>query len=500
MLAMGMHAHPGVYAVLLGSGVSSAAGIPTGWSVVKDLVRRAAAAHDPDDPDAGARASETDAAVELWWKQHGDGQPLGYSNLLGSLAPTPAARQALLAGFFEPTDEDADAGLKVPTQAHHAIAHLAKRGYVRVILTTNFDRLMERALEEVGVPPQVLSRPEGTAAMTPLQHAGVTVIKIHGDYADLLMRNTVEELSEYPDVWKSLLARTFEEYGLVVSGWSAESDNALVAAMERITSRRYPLYWDRRSSKGEAAIRILAQHQGVVVPAASADELFDGLLTRIDALERLGEAPLTIAVAVARLKRYLADPVRRVDLHDLVIREVERSSAAIAAQPRSLDGLSSVDLERVTGEHLASVEPLLRLVTIGVYHDRDRQHTDLWIDALRRLMVARGRWGNGEPVQDLLDRLRHYPAMLLMRAAGIIAVSQGRDDVLLRLLREPSWRDPTLSNQRIPAGMALHDFRVFDHEQLLAYPRFTTRWHYPVSLLLRQPSRSGSSSRTSVTT
>lgn len=196
MLATGMHAQPGVYALLLGSGVSSAAGIPTGWGVIKELVRRAAAAQDPTDPDAAARAVESDAAVEQWWADHGDGEPPGYSNLLASLAPTPAARQALLAGFFEPTEEESDAGFKVPTPAHHAIAQLAKRGYVRVILTTNFDRLMERALEEAGVPPQVLSRPEVTAAITPLPHAGVTVVKIHGDYIDLLMRNTVEELSE----------------------------------------------------------------------------------------------------------------------------------------------------------------------------------------------------------------------------------------------------------------------------------------------------------------
>ena len=243
MLATGVHAQPGVYAILLGSGVSTAAGIPTGWGVVKELVRRAAAAQDPDDLDAGPRAVETDESIELWWGQHGDGGPLGYSNLLASLAPAPAARQALLAGFFEPTEDDADAGLKVPTPAHRAIAGLAKRGYVRVILTTNFDRLMERALEEAGVLPQVLSRPEAAGTITPLPHAGVTVVKLHGDYADLLMRNTVDELGEYPGEWNALLARIFDEYGLVISGWSAESDTALVAVMEKIASRRYPLYW-----------------------------------------------------------------------------------------------------------------------------------------------------------------------------------------------------------------------------------------------------------------
>ncbi len=38
MLATGMHGQPGVYALLIGSGVSTGAGIPTGWGVVTELV------------------------------------------------------------------------------------------------------------------------------------------------------------------------------------------------------------------------------------------------------------------------------------------------------------------------------------------------------------------------------------------------------------------------------------------------------------------------------
>lgn len=86
----------------------------------------------------------------------------------------------------------------MPGAAHRAIAQLAKRGLIRVILTTNFDRLMERALEEAGAPPQVVASPQGVAGMTPPQHTGVTVIKLHGDYADLEMRNTIDELNTYP--------------------------------------------------------------------------------------------------------------------------------------------------------------------------------------------------------------------------------------------------------------------------------------------------------------
>ena len=194
-LATSLHASPGVYALLLGSGVSTAAGIPTGWQIVSDLVRRAATAKFPDDPSAGETAA---ADPEAWWLKHGDGKPLGYSGLLESLASTPAARHALLAGYFEPTPEEQAEGLKAPGAAHLAVAQLVARGTVRVVLTTNFDRLLERALEALGVQPQVLHRPEQIAAATPLRHHRATIIKLHGDYADLDKRNTVDELQKYP--------------------------------------------------------------------------------------------------------------------------------------------------------------------------------------------------------------------------------------------------------------------------------------------------------------
>ena len=37
-LAFSVHSGPGTYALLLGSGVSRAAGVPTGWEVTLDLV------------------------------------------------------------------------------------------------------------------------------------------------------------------------------------------------------------------------------------------------------------------------------------------------------------------------------------------------------------------------------------------------------------------------------------------------------------------------------
>jgi len=47
-LAFSLHANPGAYALLLGSGVSRAAGVPTGWEVVTDLVERVARLEDEE--------------------------------------------------------------------------------------------------------------------------------------------------------------------------------------------------------------------------------------------------------------------------------------------------------------------------------------------------------------------------------------------------------------------------------------------------------------------
>jgi len=94
------------------------------------------------------------------------------------------------------------------------------------ILTTNFDRLIERALDQAGVAPQVIASSGAIAGMTPMVHAPTTVIKLHGDYLSLGLRNTPDELTSYPEEIKTLLARVFDEYGLLVVGWSAEYDTA----------------------------------------------------------------------------------------------------------------------------------------------------------------------------------------------------------------------------------------------------------------------------------
>jgi hypothetical protein len=143
-LAHAIYSNKGVYAVLLGSGLSRAAGIPTGWEITLELIRRVAAAE-----------GVTEVVDPAAWFRAAKGAEPDYSILLDALAATPDERRAILHGFISPTPEEIKAEIKVPTAAHRALARLVSGGWIRVIITPNFDRLTETALRDEGIEPTI---------------------------------------------------------------------------------------------------------------------------------------------------------------------------------------------------------------------------------------------------------------------------------------------------------------------------------------------------------
>lgn len=483
MLATSMQTQPGVYALLLGSGVSTGAGIPTGWGVVIELVRRIAAVEDPSFSDS------TPSGLEKWWLDH-HGSKLGYSSLLEKLAPKAATRQGLLAEFFEPSDDEREEGIKIPSRGHLAIAELVKRGSIKVIITTNFDRLIEQALETAGVAAQVIASPEAVRGMTPLTHSPVTVIKVHGDYLDLGSRNTPSELEEYPEAWNTLLSRVFDEHGLIVSGWSAEWDTALVRLIEAAPNRRYPLYWDSRSSKGTNAKRLLATRSGQMIPSAGADEMFPELVSALEALDRMAEPELTTAMAVSKLKRYLPDPVHRIDLHDLVMDATDRVVEGIRNQPLTLPDFSSSKYQNVLENQRENAIPLMTLLVTGVWHDPEGQHDQLWMDVLERLLSASVRPPLGVPAQEILQKSRMYPPLLLQSAIGVVATLRSREELFIKLATKVTRTITAGTKIRVAACQIIHPYRVLPDEAVSQMPRWNGgRPAYLQSRLLKEDLR-----------
>ena len=227
-LALSLHHSPGTCALLLGSGLSRAAGIPTGWEITLDLIRRLAAVN----------GTTEHVNWEAWFTDKYRKEP-NYSEILDAIAKTQSERRDILHGYIEP--KEGEEGRR-PTKAHLAIADLVVSGTVRVILTTNFDRLIETALREAGIEPIVIAGEDAARGATPLVHARCTVIKLNGDYLDTRIKNTEAELATYAPAVDGLLDEVFDKFGFLAVGWSGEWDNALRAAILRQPNRRYPFY------------------------------------------------------------------------------------------------------------------------------------------------------------------------------------------------------------------------------------------------------------------
>ena len=405
-LAFTIQSNPGVYAVLLGSGVSRSAQIPTGWDITRDLVRRLAAV-------VGEECGEH---PEVWFQQKYGKEP-GYSDLLDMLAKTKAERQQIIRAYIEPSETDRAEGHKAPTAAHRAIAALASKGYIRVIITTNFDRLMETALGDVGIVPTVISSEDQITGAMPLVHTGCCVLKLHGDYFDTRILNTTSELAKYSHKRNALLNRIFDEFGLIVCGWSGEWDTALRNAIERAVSRRFSHFWAVRGETGNAAQRLIEHRQAQKILISDADKFFTELEQQVDALEQFSRPhPLSADIAIARLKKYLSEPKYRIQFDDLVSSEVDRVHKTIHSPnfSTSSETIQEAAFTAIIRKYESTCTILISMATVGGFWAEDWQYKT-WELALARLATR----------QNNTMILQPYPGVLLLYALGISVVIAG---------------------------------------------------------------------------
>ncbi len=332
-------------------------------------------------------------------------------------------RMQLLRAYFEPTDEEREEGRKLPTPAHRAIADLIAKGYVRVLITTNFDRLLELALVDVGIQPFVISTPDAAKGALPLAHSRCTVIKLNGDYLDSRLKNTSDELAHYEGAIEGLLDQVFDEYGLIVCGWSGESDTALCAALERCATRRFTTYWATRGKLSRKAQDLAALRQATILEIVGADEFFKDLSEGVFALDELSEKDvLSAKVAVARMKKYLSDDLQRINLHDLLASETEKAYAALTGPPFSFAGssLALTDIPVRLQAYESTFDTVLRLMICGAHWGEPR-HDATILKCFKRLADLTGPHSG----HMIWLRLRRYPALVLLYGMGLAAISRG---------------------------------------------------------------------------
>ncbi|HEX3654898.1 MAG TPA: SIR2 family protein [Pirellulales bacterium] len=428
-LPFALQANPGAYALVVGSGLSRAALIPTGWEVVLDLIGRIAKLE--------GEACEPDRAA--WYRRKYGDEP-DYAKLIQMLVKSPEERHQFLRQYFEPNEEEREQGAKMPTAAHRAIAELVVKGYIRVIITTNFDRLLERAIEEAGITPTVLSTADAIEGSLPIVHQRCVVLKAHGDYLDTRIKNTPEELAFYDDRQAHLLDRIFDDFGVVVCGWSADWDPALCAAFDRCKSRRFTLYWAAPGGIGINAQRILQARSGVTVRIKDANSFFTQLAERTLALEETQQLhPLSAGIAAATVKRLISEPRHRVRLYDLLRDETEAAFERISGlHAQALANQRQADAtQKAFDGYFEAVSVVRELMIHGCYW-AGPEHYDAFTKCVPRIARDPQRRMSGTKI---VQGLRAAPAAMLFYSGGIAALAGRNYGMFAHLIRQSVCRD-----------------------------------------------------------
>jgi NAD-dependent SIR2 family protein deacetylase len=238
----------------LGAGASAPAGVPTGYDMILDCkatlytqaVGLARAQIDPSDPLWEARINgHFDSANGF----PPAGHPTEYSVAFEAMYPNPRDRRAYI-------EQQVRKG--TASYPHRLLASLISAKFTLCAVTTNFDQLIERTTV---ITDELLS-PGDRANMTVsaidnaergerviAESAWPLLLKLHGDYQELALKNTSDELRTQDERQRATLIEVCRRFGLLVVGYSGRDESVMDALREAATSPgAFPggLFWIQR--------------------------------------------------------------------------------------------------------------------------------------------------------------------------------------------------------------------------------------------------------------
>lgn len=232
-----------------------------------------------------------------------------------------------------------------------------KNKLIRVIVTTNFDQLLEKALEKKNIEFDVVTSENDLDNIKPREHSNCRLFKLHGDYKKLNIRNTEKELEKYSDSISKELQEIFDRYGLIVVGYSG-SDKAVIEHLINKKSK-YSLYWLAREEINEAIQELINHQEGKVIYRDSADTFLKELERKISLFLTYptGDTPEFLVTHVKNLLRE-QDKIEINELSKDVVRDLTTKWDGLFEKFRDDHG------NRIS--HLKSLEQILdRLIVIG---------------------------------------------------------------------------------------------------------------------------------------
>ena len=160
------------FVALIGAGFSKDAGLPSGWDILIDTIKPFYLSENKES--TSIEATSLNDKITNWCLNHEEYGKLGYSDILKLLHKGELERKNHLEKYFKNQQ---------PGEAHYKLAEIVKMGLLRFIFTTNFDNLIEKALDEVNIDYDVIFSDEilkKTKSWDKVQQC--RIYKLHGDY------------------------------------------------------------------------------------------------------------------------------------------------------------------------------------------------------------------------------------------------------------------------------------------------------------------------------
>ena len=215
---------PGNYAFLLGAGMSAGAGIPLGGTIVRMLRQRLIEELQHDiSPEAGESLFK-----ELGWFQDPETE---YAEALQRAFSSDHERQR----FFR----ELIAG-KMPTLAHYYLASIIASGHCNLVLTTNFDDLLEKALASLHLDEvNVIAHATETEFVSTNPEL-VTVVKLHGHYTFPQLSNLADETQRLQRQLRKYFEFLLRDHGLIVAGYAGNDRSIMDPITRSLRDRTLP--------------------------------------------------------------------------------------------------------------------------------------------------------------------------------------------------------------------------------------------------------------------
>lgn len=242
---------PERYAWLLGAGASASSGIPTGYDMIADFKARIFCRENKLSP------KQIDATDPLWAQRIArffatqnilppPGDPSEYARAFEVYLPSEADRRRYI---------DDKVSLGRPSFAHKVLGALLISGKTPCVFTTNFDSVIETAATLArhhgdannGKDLTVSAIDDRDRALRVVEEgAWPLLVKLHGDFRSVELKNTEAELARQDAALRNVLVDCAQRFGLIVMGYSGR-DASVMAALEAVLDQAHPypagIYW-----------------------------------------------------------------------------------------------------------------------------------------------------------------------------------------------------------------------------------------------------------------